>query len=433
MKVLIVGSGGREHTLAWKIQQSHRLTQLYCAPGNPGTARLGQNVPIPASDLKGLLQFARQEQIDLTVVGPEAPLVDGIVDQFEAAGLKVAGPSQGAARLEGSKVFAKDFMARHGVPTAGYQTYRDAETAGRALERGEYEFPVVVKADGLAAGKGVLICSDLAESLDAIRLVMEERKFGGAGDRVVIEEFLEGEELSFMVFTDGNRILPMVPSQDHKAIYDGDKGPNTGGMGAYSVDWILRPEIRRRVMSDVIEATIEGMAAEGHPFSGVLYAGLMLTADGPRVLEFNVRFGDPETQVLLTRLDSDLLEIFWSIAQGELEATGVSWLEDATVCVVLAASGYPGSYEKGMLIRGMEEAGAQSHTEVFQAGTAFQDNEVVSSGGRVLGVTSRGPDLREAIERAYGGVEKIEFDGKYYRRDIGAKGLARVSQIKEMS
>ena len=428
MKVFIVGSGGREHTLAWKIHQSPRLSRLYSAPGNPGTGQLGQNVPISASDLEGLLNFARQEQIDLTIVGPEAPLVDGIVDRFEAAGLRVAGPRQGAAQLEGSKVFAKDFMQRHRIPTARYRSHGEAGAAAEALRRGEYEFPVVVKADGLAAGKGVLICQDLGKSLAAIRLVMEERKFGAAGDRVVIEEFLEGEEVSFMVFTDGNRVLPMVPSQDHKAIYDGDKGPNTGGMGAYSVDWILTPEIREQVLDQVIGSTIDGMAAEGHPFQGVLYAGLMLTADGPKVLEFNVRFGDPETQVLLPRLESDLLEVFWSIAQGELDLTEVKWVDDATVCVVLAASGYPGSYAKGIPIQGIEKAAAEPHTVVFHAGTALQDDVLVSSGGRVLGVTSTAPTLQQAIQRAYHGAEKIEFSGKYYRRDIGAKGLAKVEE-----
>ena len=425
MKVLIVGSGGREHTLAWKIHQSSRLSRLYSAPGNPGSGELGQNVPISTSDLDGLLNFARQEQIDLTIVGPEAPLVDGIVDRFEAAGLRVAGPRQGAAQLEGSKVFSKDFMRRHGIPTARYRSYGDAGAAAKALGRGEYEFPVVVKADGLAAGKGVLICRDLEESLDAIRLVMEERKFGTAGEQAVIEEFLVGEEASFMVFTDGSRVLPMVPSQDHKAIYDGDKGPNTGGMGAYSVDWILTTEIREQVLDQVIGATIDGMAAEGHPFQGVLYAGLMLTADGPKVLEFNVRFGDPETQVLLPRLESDLLEVFWSMAHGELNLSEVNWVEDATVCVVLAAPGYPGSYQKGIPIQGIEKAEADPHTVVFHAGTALQDDLLVSSGGRVLGVTSTAPTLGEAIERAYQGAEKIEFSGKYYRRDIGAKGLAK--------
>ena len=428
MKVLIVGSGGREHTLAWKIHQSPRLSRLYSAPGNPGTGQLGQNVAISASDLEGLLDFARQEQIDLTIVGPEAPLVDGIVDRFEAAGLPVAGPRQGAAQLEGSKVFAKDFMQRHRIPTARYRSYGDPGAAMEALRRGEYEFPVVVKADGLAAGKGVLICQDLRESLDAIRLVMEERKFGAAGEKVVIEEFLEGEEVSFMAFTDGNRVLPMVPSQDHKAIYEGDKGPNTGGMGAYSVDWILTPETREQVLDQVIGATIDGMAAEGHPFQGVLYAGLMLTADGPKVLEFNVRFGDPETQVLLPRLESDLLEVFWSIAQGELDLTEAKWVDDATVCVVLAASGYPGSYEKGIPIQGVEKAGGEHHTVVFHAGTALQDDVLVSSGGRVLGVTSTAPTLQQAIGRAYRGAEKIEFSGKYYRRDIGAKGLANIKE-----
>ncbi len=428
MKVLIVGSGGREHTLAWKIHQSPHLTQLYCAPGNPGTAQLGDNIPIAASDLEGLLEFSQQNQIDLTIVGPEAPLVNGIVDRYEAVGLKVAGPSQNAAQLEGSKVFAKDFMQRHKIPTAHYQTYSSTSAAELALCRGEYKFPLVVKADGLAAGKGVLICQNLTESLDAVSLIMEKREFGKAGDRVVIEEFLEGEELSFMVFTDGTRILPMVPSQDHKTIYEEDMGPNTGGMGAYSVDWILDQKIRRQVMKEIIEATIQGMASDGHPFAGVLYAGLMLTSDGPKVLEFNVRFGDPETQVILTRLNSDLLEIFWSIAEGKLNLSEVRWLEDATVCIVMAASGYPGPYEKGMPIRGIEKAGSKSHTEVFQAGTAIKDNILVSNGGRVLGVTSRAPNLQQAIKHAYKASEKITFNGKYYRQDIGAKGLEKIKK-----
>lgn len=428
MKVLIVGSGGREHTLAWKIHQSPHLTQLYCAPGNPGTAQLGDNIPIAASDLEGLLEFSQQNQIDLTVVGPEAPLVNGIVDRYEAVGLKIAGPSQNAAQLEGSKVFAKDFMQRHKIPTAHYQTYSSTSAAERALCRGEYKFPLVIKADGLAAGKGVLICQNLTESLDAVSLIMEKREFGKAGDRVVIEEFLEGEELSFMVFTDGTRILPMVPSQDHKTIYEENMGPNTGGMGAYSVDCILDQKIRRQVMKEIIEATIQGMASDGYPFAGVLYAGLMLTSDGPKVLEFNVRFGDPETQVILTRLNSDLLEIFWSIAEGKLNFSEIRWLEDATVCIVLAASGYPGPYEKGMPIRGIEKAASKSHTEVFQAGTAIKDNILVSNGGRVLGVTSRAPNLQQAIKHAYKASEEITFNGKYYRQDIGAKGLEKIKK-----
>ena len=430
MKVLIVGSGGREHTLAWKIHQSPLLSALYCAPGNPGTARLGRNLPVSASDLDGLLEVARGEQIDVTIIGPEAPLVDGLVDRFQAEGRKIAGPSRQAARLEGSKVFAKDFMQRHGIPTARYRTCGEAGEAARGLERGEYEFPVVVKADGLAAGKGVLICRDLEESLQAVRLVMEKRAFGEAGERVVIEEFLEGEEVSFMVFTDGRRIVPMVPSQDHKAIYDGDQGPNTGGMGAYSVDWLLTPELRQEVLDRIIGPTIEGMAAEGSPFRGVLYAGLMLTDDGPRVLEFNVRFGDPETQVLLPRLESDLLEVFSSIARGELAEGGLEWADDATVCVVLAAPGYPGSYPKGIPIEGIEEAEAESGTVVFHAGTTRRNDILVSSGGRVLGVTSRAADLKRAIDLAYRGVEKIEFEGKYCRRDIGARGLARMGEEK---
>ena len=425
MKVLLVGSGGREHTLAWKLKQSPRLSELYCAPGNPGTAELGSNVNVGASDIDGLLEFSQRERIDLTVVGPEAPLVKGIVDCFEQAGLLVAGPSRSAAALEGSKTFAKDFMKRHNIPTADYEVVTELESAKATLESGKFQFPLVVKADGLAAGKGVFICNDLSEGLHALQLIMEERKFGSAGNKLVIEEFLEGEEVSFMVFTDGKRIIPMVPSQDHKAIFDGDRGPNTGGMGAYSVDWILNENMKQQVLSKIIQPTILGMASENNPFRGVLYAGLKLSPDGPKVLEFNVRFGDPETQVLLPRMKGDLVEVFSSIASGDISRCSVEWHSDAVVCVVLASSGYPGEYLKGTPITGLGEAHSDSNVVVFQAGTTESYNQLITNGGRVLGVTARAASLEEAILHAYQAAEKIKFKGKYLRTDIGAKGMAK--------
>lgn len=426
MKVLVVGSGGREHTLAWKLSQSPRLSRLYCAPGNAGTADVAENVPLQAGDLEGLLEFALEQRIDLTVVGPEAPLVAGIADRFRDAGLAVAGPSSAAAELEGSKAFAKDFMQRHGIPTARYRLFEEAEAAARAVEDGVFDFPLVVKASGLAAGKGVIICPSQEEALQAIDSIMRQKRFGTAGDEVVIEEFLAGEEASFMVFTDGRLLLPMVPSQDHKAIFDDDEGPNTGGMGAYSEDAILSAELKERVMETVMKPAVLGMAMEGRAFQGVLYAGLMLTPKGPQVLEFNVRFGDPETQAVLPRLKSDLLEIYQAVAKGDLSEITLQWDPRACVCVVLAAKGYPASYPKGMKINGLEMAGESRHTTVFHAGTSRNENgDVVSSGGRVLGVTALGDDLETAILRAYEGVNKIRFENMYCRRDIGAKGLAR--------
>lgn len=426
MKVLLIGSGGREHTLAWKLKQSPRLSKLYCAPGNPGTAELGENVNVAASDINGLLAFSQNEGIDLTVVGPEAPLVKGIVDRFEQAGLLVAGPSNSAAALEGSKTFAKDFMKRHNIPTAAYKIFTELEAAKATLKSGEFQFPLVVKADGLAAGKGVFICNDLSEGLHALQLIMEERKFGSAGNKLVIEEFLEGEEVSFMVFTDGEKIIPMVPSQDHKAIFDGDRGPNTGGMGAYSVDWLLSEDMKQQVLSKIIQPTILGMASEGNPFRGVLYAGLKLSPDGPKVLEFNVRFGDPETQALLPRMKGDLVEVFSSIASGDISKCSVGWHSDAVVCIVLASSGYPGEYPKGAAITGLDTAHSDSNVVVFQAGTTESYNQLITNGGRVLGVTARAASLEEAISRAYQAAEKINFKGKYLRTDIGAKGLAKL-------
>ncbi|MCK5352324.1 phosphoribosylamine--glycine ligase, partial [bacterium] len=390
-----------------------------------GTAQLAENVSIDVEDIDGLADFVAAQQIDLTIVGPEAPLVAGIVDRFQQQGLLAAGPSLEASRLEGSKAFAKDFMKRHAIPTGGYQIFAQVEPAETALKGNAFQFPVVLKADGLAAGKGVFICPDLAASIEALDGIMRKRKFGASGDRLVIEEFLEGEEASFMVFTDGVNILPMVPSQDHKAIYEGDQGPNTGGMGAYSIDAILSEELRRKVLDEIIYPTITGMAEEGNPFQGILYAGLMMTREGPKVLEFNVRFGDPETQVILPRMESDLLDLLYAMAEGNLENADVRWNKNAAVCVVLAAKGYPGSYEKGQEISGLEMAGEDENTVAFHAGTTLKNGKTVTNGGRVLGITSVAPTLQPAIIRAYEGVNKIHFEGMYCRRDIASKGLKR--------
>ncbi len=426
MKVLMLGSGGREHTLAWKLKQSPKVSEIICAPGNPGCALLGRNVSVSLGKLDEVVSLARNVSADLTVVGPEAPLVDGIVDRFRGEGLRIAGPTAAAAQLEGSKVFSKQFLQDQNIPTARFAVFESANAAESALKAGQFEFPTVIKADGLAAGKGVLICEGLEPALDAVRSTMRSHDFGSAGDRIVIEEFLTGEETSFMVFTDGEHILPMVPSQDHKAAYEGDRGPNTGGMGAYSVDFLLDDQLRSRIMSTIIEPTLRGMSERGTPFQGILYAGLMLTADGPKVLEFNVRFGDPETQAVVPRLDSDLFELFWALAEGDLSGSEVAWKKDAAVCVVVASKGYPGPYSKGYEISGIPMAEEDSQTIVFHAGTALQNGNIVTGGGRVLGVTSLGPDLESAIIRVYEGVNKIHFQDMYYRRDIAAKGLKRL-------
>ena len=428
MKVLVVGSGGREHTLAWQVKKSRELSKLYCAPGNAGTAQLATNVPISADDLDGLLAFALSEQIDLTVVGPETPLVAGIVDRFREAGQPVVGPTAAAALLEGSKAFAKDFMKRHGIPTADYQAFDSPEEAEAALKNGRFQFPLVLKADGLAAGKGVFVCPDLEESLKAVTLVMRERKFGASGSQLVAEEFLEGEEASFMVFSDGSLALPMAPSQDHKAIYEGDQGPNTGGMGAYSIDAILAPQDCQQILEQIIDPTIRGMSEEGRPYCGILYAGLMMTSQGPKVLEFNVRLGDPETQVVLPRIKSDLLTVLQAMAMDNLKGVEIEWSEDAVVCVVVASEGYPNSYEQGKEISGLDMAAEDQNTFVFHAGTDLKGDKTVTSGGRVLGVTSQAPSLQKAIVKAYEGVNKIHFEGMYCRRDIAAKGLRKESR-----
>ncbi|MFC3284679.1 phosphoribosylamine--glycine ligase [Litchfieldella rifensis] len=428
MKVLIIGGGGREHALAWKVAQSARVAGVYVAPGNAGTASEPglTNVAIAASDLDGLEAFAREEGIDLTIVGPEAPLVAGVVDRFQAAGLAIFGPSRAAAQLEGSKSFTKDFLARHAIPTAEYATFTAIESALAYLaEKGA---PIVIKADGLAAGKGVIVAMTQAEAEAAVRDMLEANAFGDAGARVVIEEFLEGEEASFIVMVDGQTVLPMATSQDHKRALDGDTGPNTGGMGAYSPAPVVTPEVHQRIMDEVILPTVRGMAAEGHPYTGFLYAGLMIDADGtPKVIEYNCRFGDPETQPILQRLTSDLATLCLAGAEGRLSGESCDWDPRPAVGVVMAAGGYPGDYRKGDAIEGL--AAAESlDCKVFHAGTAHDDQgRVVTSGGRVLCVSALGDSVSHARDKAYRGVATIHWPGVQYRRDIAHRAIARES------
>ena len=420
MKVLVVGSGGREHALVWKISQSPMVDKIYCAPGNAGIGEMAECVAIKAEDLDGLLDFAVQNEIGLTVVGPEVPLTMGIVDKFQEKGLKIFGPSGRAAEIEGSKTFAKDLMAKYGIPTAKYGAFTDAAEAKAFLA--EVGLPCVVKADGLAAGKGVLICETKEEAETAVEDILVDNKFGNAGSRVVVEEFLTGQEVSMLAFSDGKTIVPMVSSQDHKRIWDGDKGLNTGGMGAYSPAAIYTADIHEIVVPQVLEATIKAMEQEGRPFAGILYAGLMLTADGPKVLEFNARFGDPETQAVLPRLKSDLVEIFLAIIDGRLAEMNIEWHEEAAVCVVMASGGYPESSDKGRVITGLKEA-EEAGAIVFHAGTKETDGNIVTNGGRVLGISALGKDIAEAIENAYKGVKQITFENMQYRTDIGKKAF----------
>lgn len=420
MKILVIGSGGREHALVWKLHQSPKTKKIYCAPGNAGIAQMAECVDIKAEDLDGLLAFAIEKEIDLTVVGPEVPLTMGIVDKFQAKGLKIFGPSGKAAEIEGSKTFAKDLMAKYQIPTAKYGAFTDAVQAKAFLT--EVGLPCVVKADGLAAGKGVLICENQEDAEAAIDDILVDNKFGDAGSRVVVEEFLVGQEVSMLAFTDGTTVVPMVSSQDHKRIWDGDKGLNTGGMGAYSPAPVYTPEVHAVVVPKVLEATVAAMKAEDRLFSGILYAGLMLTADGPKVLEFNARFGDPETQAVLPRLKSDLVDIFLAIIDGRLQDMQIEWYEDAAVCVVIASGGYPESSDKGRVITGLDQA-AKTGAIVFHAGTKAIDGKIVTNGGRVLGISALGKDIAEAITNAYEGVAEIYFDHMQYRTDIGKKAF----------
>lgn len=427
MRVLVVGSGGREHALAWKLAQSPSVSELLIAPGNPGTASVGQNVQVQADDVQGMVRLARERRVDLTVIGPEAPLAAGLADALGEAGLTAFGPSRAAAAVETSKVFAKEFMARHGIPTAAFRAFSDYEQA-RAYVR-SLSSPPVIKADGLAAGKGVIVCDSTDEALQALRATMVEGEFGEAGRRVVVEERLHGQEVSLLTFTDGERAAALLPAQDHKPIYDGDRGPNTGGMGAFAPAGILTPELREEALRRVIQPAVAGLQAEGRPYRGVLYAGLILTEDSLKVLEFNCRFGDPEAQALLPLLNADLAELCLQSAWGQLDPTAISWHPGACVCVVMASGGYPGPYETGYPIDGIEEAERRGCL-VFHAGTGMRDGRLVTAGGRVLGVTATRPDLNAAIATAYEGVEAICFQDAYYRTDIGAKGLAYTPQAR---
>ena len=419
MNILVVGSGGREHALAWKISKSPRLSKLTCAPGNGGTRLVAENVSIADSDVLGLAEFAERSRIDLTVVGPEVPLSLGIVDEFARRGLPIFGPTQKAAELESSKVFAKRFMARNSIPTGRFEVSDSADAALAVLRSGEFELPVVIKADGLAAGKGVLICKTLVEAERAIHAIMVEKQFGAAGRRVLIEEFLRGQEVSFIVVADGEAAAPFVTTMDHKTVFDGDEGPNTGGMGTISPSPFLTDALYEEVMRTIIQPTISRMAEDGRLYKGALYAGLMLTAEGPKVLEYNCRFGDPETQPQMVRLESDLVELLAGAVAGDIGSLAVRWSGQAAVCVVLASGGYPGSYEKGKVIEGLENASSRPGIEIFHAGTKFESGRCQTSGGRVLGVCGTGPTLAAARERAYEAVGDIRFEGMHYRRDIG--------------
>jgi phosphoribosylamine--glycine ligase len=434
MKVLVIGGGGREHALAWKAAQSPEVEQVFVAPGNAGTAlefKL-ENIAVGAEDIDGLLDFAKSHEIDLTIAGPEAPLVMGVVDTFMQAGLRCFGPTQAAAQLEGSKAFTKDFLARHNIPTAGYGNFTDLEEALAYIH--QQGAPIVVKADGLAAGKGVIVAMTLEEAEAAVRDMLAGNAFGEAGHRVVIEEYLEGEEASFICMVDGRHILPMATSQDHKRVGDGDTGPNTGGMGAYSPAPVVTPEIHQRIMQEVIEPTVKGMAEEGHPYTGFLYAGLMITTDGtPRVIEYNCRFGDPETQPIMMRLRSDLVSLCNTALDGKLDKITAEWDPRAALGVVLAAGGYPGSYPKGDVISGIPELKNDSAStldcKIFHAGTAEKDGQIVTAGGRVLCAVGLGDTVSEAQKQAYELVGKISWNKMYYRHDIGYRAIAREQEL----
>lgn len=426
MRILLVGSGGREHALAWKIAQSPLCTKLYCASGNAGIAEFAELVDVASDDASVLLRFAKREQIDLVVIGPEAPLVAGLVDMCTNAGIKAFGPNQAAAQLEGSKAFAKEILHRHGIPTADYQVFNYAEAACEYAA--EVKPPIVIKADGLASGKGVIICQTYEEAREWINAMIIEGRFGTAGSRLVIEEFLQGEEASMLAFTDGRSIAIMPSAQDHKRVFDGDQGPNTGGMGAYSPAPIVTEHVYDRIERDLIIPTVHAMNVEEKPYRGVLYTGLMIDGDDARVLEYNVRFGDPETQPLLMRLKSDIVPILLATIDGTLDQVEIEWDTRPTVCVVMAAEGYPGPYRKGSLITGIEAAESLGDVKVFHSGTALLNNKLVTSGGRVLGVTAIADTIEAAIDKVYQATARIHFDGAHYRKDIAARALNRPQQ-----
>ncbi len=423
MKVLVVGSGGREHALCWAIAKSPKCKKLYAAPGNAGIAEVAECVKIKAEDVDGILKFAKSEKIDFVVVGPEAPLVGGLVDKLEKAGIKAFGPSKKAARLEGSKAFMKDLMAKYNIPTADYGVFDEPDAAKDYIIK--MDGRVVVKADGLAAGKGVIVCHNKNEAFAAIDHIMIERAFGAAGDEVLIEEFMPGEEVSFFALVDGTTAVAMGSAQDHKAVHEGDTGPNTGGMGAYSPTPVVDAAMHKKIMKTIIQPTIEAMAAEGYPYKGVLFAGLMVANGQPRVLEFNVRFGDPECQVLMARMNSDVLEALLACAKGKLKDAKITWKRSTAMVVVMAADGYPGHYAKGSQINNLAEAGAIEGVEIFHAGTKFKGKKVVANGGRVLGVTSIGKTVKDAQDKAYEAVDAIEWPDGFCRRDIGWRAIER--------
>jgi phosphoribosylamine--glycine ligase len=421
MKILVVGGGGREHALVWKIAQSPKVSKVYCAPGNAGISEQATILPIKANDLRGLLEFALEEKIDFTVVGPEEPLTKGIVDLFESKRLSIFGPSQKAAEIEGSKAFAKEMMKKYHIPTAFYEIFSDRNEAIKYIRK--QGPPIVVKADGLAAGKGVILCKTVEEAIQSVDLIMVEKIFGEAGNRVVVEEYLVGEEASYIAFTDGKTILPLASSQDHKPIFDGDQGPNTGGMGAYSPAPVVTEEVNEKIIEKILRPIIQGMGEEGRPYKGVLYAGLMIQNGQPKALEFNARLGDPETQPVLMRMKGDIVPILEACIKGNLSQCEIEWDSRASVCVVMASKGYPGDYEKGKAIGGLKEVSKMNDVFVFHAGTGFKDDLVVTNGGRVLGVTGLGGDIPRAIERTYQAVKKISWEGVHYRTDIGKKAL----------
>jgi phosphoribosylamine--glycine ligase len=421
MKVLVVGGGGREHALVWKASQSPRVNKIYAAPGNAGMAQIAECVPVKAEDIAGLRAFAIAKAVDLTIVGPEGPLSMGIVDEFHQAGLRIFGPARDAAEIEANKAFTKDLLKKYRIPSAAYGTFTD-RSAAEAYVR-SMGAPIVVKAAGLAAGKGVVVAETLDDAIEALELIMTKKAFGAAGDVVIVEECLRGEEASFMAFTDGKTVVPMASSQDHKRVFDADKGPNTGGMGAYSPAPVVTKQIEKQVMETVMNPTIRAMEKEGRLFKGVLYAGLMIHNGEVKVLEFNARFGDPETQPVLARLDSDLIDIIESILDGKLASMKIKWKSESAVCVVMASGGYPGPYSKGKEISGLDKAAGHRDVMVFHSGTALREGKIVTDGGRVLGVTGVGPSVAAAIDNAYTGIREISFEGAHYRKDIGARAL----------
>lgn len=419
MKVLVVGSGGREHAIVWRFKKNTAIEKIYCAPGNAGIGLDAECVPIGAMEFDKLVDFAKSEKIDFTIIGMDDPLVGGVVDAFEKEGLRVFGPRKNAAIIEGSKAFSKDLMKKYGIPTAKYESFTDYEEAKKYLDN--QEMPIVIKADGLALGKGVLICMTREEAESGLKEIMLDKKFGSAGNAVVIEEFLQGPEVSVLSFCDGKTVVPMVSAQDHKRALDGDKGLNTGGMGTFSPSVFYTEEMNEECMKTIFQPTVDAMAKEGRPFVGILYFGLMLTKDGMKVIEYNARFGDPETQVILPRLKTDLLEIMEACVDGKLADMNIEWYDNAAVCVVLASGGYPVAYEKGFEIKGLDEIAKRDDIVVFHAGTAEKDGKLVTNGGRVLGITGIGKDINEAIKIAYEGVEIVDFEKKHFRTDIGRK------------